>query len=472
MWRKQGRALLAPLSASLLSLMATGCGLEGLLNLYGGTDYQQPVTVIRGSVDLPNPTITLWSAGADPTTNETIYTEITPYALTVTEGTYELQLISGEYAGLVLCAEQGQGILEAFVPALERESVTEGVNLDVASTATVKFVEGLLGPEGKTFPRLSADLVCITGKRLDAQYDDAGPVGDVFRMMERVHGEADLTTTSATRVFQTAAVTPEYVVEESPLNPDWVGRELFDYDNNGNPNQTTQVFDTAYVAALQTLDLNAPGDPEVIRVVLSVDFNPGKLNGVCSQIDRFRWTTNKPGKQMFFVGGIHQSSPVQDPEVDAMLGNRGGWTPNVIQMYDDGTNGDQTAGDNIWSIYFDLPRGVRIGYKYTWGNQGDLWTGTEEWPGNQRILEVVDNNEDAYVYRLDNYGDEATNKDLANANPASGGSLSWDEDLDDDGFPEAQEEPIDLDNDCVPDEFVTPDWVPALTLSCEEFVAE
>lgn len=456
---KTARVLLALMAVSLSS----GCGLEGLLNLYAGTDYQQPVTVIRGTVALPNPTLTLWSSTGE---------ELTPFSLTVSEEQYELQLISGEYTGLLLRAEQGQGLLEAYVPALKRESVTEGVNIDVASTATVKFVEGLMGVETKTLPRLSADLLCIMGKRLSARYDDAGPVGDVYRMMSRVADRADLASTSDTRVFQTAVVTPEYLVEDSPLDPGWVGRTLFDYDGNGSPNQTTDVFDAAYVSALQTLELQAPGDPDLIRVVLSVDFNEGKLDGACGQIDRFRWTTNKPGKQMFFVGGIHQTSPVQDPQVDAMLGNRGGWTPNVIQMYDDGTNGDQQAGDNIWSIYFDLPRGVRIGYKYTWGNQGDLWTGTEEWPGNQRILEVVDNNNDTYVYRLDNYGDEATNKDLANGNPSSGGSLDWNEDLDGDGYPEAQEEPIDVDNDCGPDEFVTPEWVPALTLSCEAFVAE
>ncbi len=155
-----------------------------------------------------------------------------------------------------------------------------------------------------------------------------------------------------------------------------------------------------------------------------------------------------------------------------MLGNRGGWTPNQIKMYDDGTHGDQTAGDNIWSISFDLPRGVRIGYKYTWGKQGLLWTGTEEWPGNQRILEVDDVNADGFVVRFDNFGDEASNKDLSNLNPKSGGSLDWNEDLNGDGFPEAREVPGDLDNDCVPDKtFVTPDWVPALTMSCKDFVA-
>jgi hypothetical protein len=118
-----------------------------------------------------------------------------------------------------------------------------------------------------------------------------------------------------------------------------------------------------------------------------------------------------------------------------------------------------------------------MGYKYTWGFQGGLWTGSEEWPGNQHILEVEDVNGDGYVYRFDNFGDEATNKDVGNLNPASGdGNLDWDEDIippppNGDGYPEARETPVDTDNDCVPNGFVTPDWVPALTVPCSEYVA-
>ena len=103
----------------------------------------------------------------------------------------------------------------------------------------------------------------------------------------------------------------------------------------------------------------------------------------------------------------------------------GAWEPNVVPMFDDGTNGDPVAGDGVWTRSFVVPwipgaatngnRGVRIGYKYTFGQPGSLWTDTEEWPDNQRILEVDDLDGDQLVIRYDYFGDEATNKDKKNS---------------------------------------------------------
>ncbi|MCI0672770.1 MAG: hypothetical protein L0Y64_20175 [Myxococcaceae bacterium] len=456
------------LALAAVSLLGPGCGLEGAFNLYGGPPHTQPVSTVKGTISLPDPTfVGVDSAGKT----------ITPFASKVADGQYEVNFIAGAYAGMRLRAIQGEVMYEAFMPRLPNEGTVEGVSLDARSTATVKLVEGLLGPTGKTLGKLSDDLLCITGKKLAPRYAVPGPSAELVRIMERIIARANLDVTTSTQVFQSPVVsedeaTGQYVVETSALNPDWVVRANYDYDGNGVLNQTTEAFDVLFLEALQGTELSAPPDPDLVRTVFTVNFNAGKLNGACGQIDRFRWVRNEPGRQMFFVGGIHKTSPVQDILVDAMLGNRGGWTPNQVSMYDDGTNGDQVAGDNIWSVAFDLPRGVRIGYKYTWGNKGDLWTGTEEWPGNQRIFEVQDVNGDGYVARFDNFGDEATNKDLYNLNPKSGGTLEWDEDLNGDGQPEAREVPADVDNDCVPDGFVTPDWVAPLTVSCEEFVAE
>jgi hypothetical protein len=127
---------------------------------------------------------------------------------------------------------------------------------------------------------------------------------------------------------------------------------------------------------------------------------------------------------------------VQDNAVASMLGNG---TPNVIKMYDDGTNGDEKAGDNIWTVSFSLPyddprapgkspdtvKNLRLGYKYTWGAQGSTWTGSEEWPGNSRIIEIVDVNGDGFVYRRDVFADEATNKDKSNFNSNGKGTCDW-----------------------------------------------
>jgi hypothetical protein len=149
---------------------------------------------------------------------------------------------------------------------------------------------------------------------------------------------------------------------------------------------------------------------------------------------------------MFFVGWVHLDSQVQDPAINNMLGAS---TPNTIPMYDDGTNGDEKAGDNLWTVTFDVPRTpgklLRIGYKYTWGTRGAVWTGSEEWPGNSRILEVVDDNNppDNIVWRRDVFGDEATNKDRSNLNQLGHGVVTWTTDLHGCGTPESHENKYD-----------------------------
>jgi alpha-amylase/alpha-mannosidase (GH57 family) len=64
------------------------------------------------------------------------------------------------------------------------------------------------------------------------------------------------------------------------------------------------------------------------------------------------------------------------------------WTPNRIRMFDDGTHGDDIAGDGIWSIELDLPRGMDIHYKYTNSGFPGEWTPGEEFPGTDRTIFV------------------------------------------------------------------------------------
>ncbi|RME26449.1 MAG: hypothetical protein D6806_06235 [Deltaproteobacteria bacterium] len=192
------------------------------------------------------------------------------------------------------------------------------------------------------------------------------------------------------------------------------------------------------------------------NVFFAADMNEGTLDDNCDPIDRFLWAEDKPGASMFFAAGIHPDSPIQDNAIEQMLG---AWQPNLIPMHDDGTCGDEVASDGIWTISFDLPVGLRIGYKYTWGLQGENWGGTEEWPGNRRLLEIVDVNGDGVVARFDEFGDQTTNKDKANQLlPANGGrgSIDWETDANGDGIPDARERMVDTDGDCVLDTWWTP----------------
>lgn len=182
-----------------------------------------------------------------------------------------------------------------------------------------------------------------------------------------------------------------------------------------------------------------------VTVVFRVDMTGG-LDRNCQAIRNHQWldtgALEDPLRTAYIVGGAHERTPSCDArrtthcltesqrdELDEALG---GWRPNRVAMRDDGLGGDTTAGDGIYTIVLELHAwdpaeapdgaGVRIGYKYTWGPLGGLWTGTEEWPGNQRLLEVVDVNGDGVVVRQDIFGDETTNKDASNLlAPASGG---------------------------------------------------
>ena len=115
--------------------------------------------------------------------------------------------------------------------------------------------------------------------------------------------------------------------------------------------------------------------------------------------------------------------------------------------------------------------GLRIGYKYTFGLPGQGWTDSQEWPGNQRLLELADLNDDHLIIRHDIFGDEAANKDKVNAlAPAKGGCgvILWEADSDPGCAGDSRENLVDSDGDCVPDTWPDASTAVALTVACPE----
>ncbi len=55
----------------------------------------------------------------------------------------------------------------------------------------------------------------------------------------------------------------------------------------------------------------------------------------------------------------------------------GNLSPNTIAMYDDGTHGDQKAGDKVWSYSVELPTGTHISYVYTNSGREGIWEGLD-----------------------------------------------------------------------------------------------
>ncbi len=68
-----------------------------------------------------------------------------------------------------------------------------------------------------------------------------------------------------------------------------------------------------------------------------------------------------------------------------------GWKPNVVRMYDDGTHGDDNAGDGIWCIQLWLPAGIELQYKYTNSGVEGNWAG-EEFPVKSRRVRIEKQN--------------------------------------------------------------------------------
>ena len=233
-----------------------------------------------------------------------------------------------------------------------------------------------------------------------------------------------------------------------------------------------------------------------IAVVFHVALGLGLVGAACSEVDPYEWASDEPEKRVYIVGGVHPEAPLcgadapdwsclDAVEVSGIDESLGGWIPNTIPMFDDGTHGDAIAGDGIWTLSLVLPYistgstterpagvrpGVRLGYKYTYGLPGQGWTSSEEWPGNQRILELEDLNGDSVVTRFDVFGDDAANKDKVNSMPPSRGGcgkVTWELDRPPSCWGDSRENQIDTDEDCVPDVWDDP-WPNQPLLSCEE----
>jgi hypothetical protein len=453
------RAALGFLAAASVS----ACGLEAVILNAGRSPHLQEVTVFKGKVALDAPTVKLLKP--DGTTADLTESR-------VKDGTYEIKTAAAAFDNVIVLATQGDAVLSAFVPHADRQQIVE-IDLDAKSQALTLVVQAKTSAEGMTL-RTASPLTMR--KFVDAVNPllDEGLGVKVREMVQRLLDAADKGTTPGTPMFQEPKLSKVYATMNSAINPAWFSTVSVEYTGDGKADAKTTSFDNELAGvAFYGPKFVVCYDPVLIRTVFAVNFNEGQKNGACGSINRFGWVTDAPGKRMYFVGGLHEESPIQDPAIDKEMGNPGSWAPNTIPMYDDGTHGDEVANDNIWTISFNLPRGARVAYKYTWGNAGDLWTGTEEWPGNQRLLEITDMNGDNFVYRADAFGDEASNKDKVNGNPltmSSGGTVTFSTDMNKDGVPDAREQHIPP-NGCIGEpgtEWHTPTGIGPATIDCVE----
>ena len=424
------------------ALACAGCGLENFFSNQQHSDWPRPASAISGAAT--------WN-GADKATYFAVdgsFNEVAPFKTSydAKTGTYQMNLPSSKYTWLIAQARTGNMLLSAIVPQIGQETVLRSVDLNARSTTETLIVVSRLSADGITFKQLTPSVYLGTRAAIQAAMNVSGPTQNLLHMVERFIAVFDKDLTGGDPAFfQFPIYDKNYKLKQSAIQDGYLGRHPLDYTGSGRQETDSTTFDAllAQVAKASPSPAGCP-DPTMLRVVFSADFNQGTLNGNCGNIDRFKWARDKPGKAMFFVGWVHLQSEVQDPAINNQLGAS---TPNTIPMYDDGTNGDEVAGDNIWTVTFDIPRtpgkALRIGYKYTWGTFGAQWSGSEEWPGNSRILEVVDDNADNIVWRRDVFGDEATNKDNSNLNLIGNGTITWTTDLHGCGTPESHENQYD-----------------------------
>ncbi len=425
------------LALLLVALTLAGCGLEApVVNAVLASDHRgpvggepQPVDLVVRAPGMPGAAVSALSAG----------------------GTALASPATADSAGEATLTF-GPGVDHRFV----RVVFTAGDRVVAAVVPRVPPAEGWPTPVADDRTLAQALVLDATAARLNVPLDVMDGVSVLAATAALVPGSGP----AVDRVLDAVA---RAVVEGAPaVDP-----------------ATLAVRDAALAAAVEAaaaaVRLTPCVDEERIRVIFQVEIRDGMVDANCAPLDPFLWAADLPDSTVFITGGVHEdqeglSLEVTDP-VSALLGN---WEPNRAPLSDDGTRGDAVAGDNVWTGVFELPRTdppLRLGYKYTFGRPGQGWTSTEEWPGNSRLLEVVDVDGDGRVVRFDHFADETTNKDKMNLRRGSVGVVKWDTDADADGYLDAREGPVDLDGDCVPGEWPSPGTVGPLLGECEDPLA-
>ena len=451
-------------SLLLLGLAAlSGCGFENFGNL-GRSEYERPASAIAGPIAWDDSGLKTQYGATDGEAN------LTPFLINGTKDSYEIRLPSSKYSMIEVTARAGNALLRSLVPSIGEESKVEQP-LDARAMTEALIVEARLSAEGTKLKTITPSAYLGTRNLIYADFDNPGPTQELLHMVEAFFTRIDPAIGSISPdFFDVPVYNPDYTVKNRAVDPGSLSRAPFDYTGDGVADSDTDAFDQKLGQVAQLYRPEGCPDPNNVRLVFTVDFNTTAKNGNCATVDRFKWATDKPGKSMFFVGWVHETSPLQDPAVNSLLGAS---TPNQIPMYDDGTNGDATAGDNVWTVTFVIPRGdpasgkvFRIGYKFTWGTRGAVWTGSEEWPGNSRWLEVVDVNGDGFVFRHESWADEASNKNASNLNVNGLNTIDWTTDLHGCG-PEARENSYDFAQ-CKCTTIQTPKGVGPINVACTQ----
>lgn len=407
------------------------------------------------------------------------------------DGAFELRFPGNtEFAGVRVDARWANGQALGIVPLVPRrarvdepeaiiplEEAMPGMGtLSARSTAFSLVIVGKLLSEGKGLASVPASTLRRMAVLLGALLDQGNaPLASFAAMVDEL---AALGGKDGRWPF--AGDLPDGAIP----------KDLADRDLLAIAGYTPEQFEAALLAAASELTVEVCYATDRIRTVFLADLRPGAKDRNCQPIDPYKFASQGEGKTVYLAAGIHKTTPVcgkdnvpphclDQATIDQTNQALQNWVPNKNQMFDDGTHGDAVKGDLVYTLALDLPyipvatsptgAGVRIGYKYTFGSGGQGWTDSEEWPGNQRLLELVDVNGDGLVVRMDAFGDETTNKDKANLlTPANGGCGQnfFENEARPKCAHDTREAMVDTDGDCVPDAWPPAGSVSPITVDC------
>ncbi|MBI5494317.1 MAG: hypothetical protein HY904_04770 [Deltaproteobacteria bacterium] len=400
----------------LAALLAGGCGLESLFFVRQFEATPPPHAIIKGRVSdvgdvmatrLADKTLTARAVATDGRVLSTAETHV--------DGDFTLNLPAdvGDQFNVRVLVGVGGAQLRGLAPDVPGQdgtdnAVTEVGTLGLAATAAALLVDAYTATARSG---MAGTPPSVTRKVLENASDRANEDVLAYHVAVRSIVEAS-DAARGQPVFSDTGEPTEAAITAAGLT-------VADY---------TRLRD----AAVAAVGVPVVCDPSRIRVMFTVDISGSALDGNGKQ----QFIRQLPKEGRVFLGiTVDPSSPV----ADASRTLKPRLMPNDVdtEMFDDGTQGDEAAGDQVFTTTLVLPRGMRVIYKYTDGSPGEGYTGTEEWPGNARILEVVDvltsdpaGKPDCLVIRRDSFGDESSNKNFVNLNASlAGGALQYDTDL-------------------------------------------
>ena len=145
-------------------------------------------------------------------------------------------------------------------------------------------------------------------------------------------------------------------------------------------------FDTAYLIHLENIYTfaqkagSAVSSPGFAPIITDAKSTPAS-QGVMAK-------SSAGGEAVLFTCDAREVRVTKSVSIVGNLPQLGNWKPNVVLMRDDGLEGDERAGDGIWSFRTVIPAGTEVQYKYTNSGQAGEWTPGEEFPVRHRSFTV------------------------------------------------------------------------------------